>query len=72
MEIFIFPVQLTTSRNGNLTWLIHALAMFVIIHSEHENLFYTFAVFSLFGEYVVRFFSLSDGVFLPCDHGLNF
>ena len=24
-EIFIFPVQLTTSRIGNLTWLIHTL-----------------------------------------------
>ena len=29
------------------------------------------AVFSLQGEYVVRF-SLPDGVFLPCDHGLDF
>ena len=30
------------------------------------------AVFSLYGEYVVRF-SLPDGVFLPCcDHGLDF
>ena len=27
--------------------------------------------FSLYGEYVVRF-SLPDGVFLPCDHGLDF
>ena len=26
-EIFIFPVQLTTSRVGNLTRLIHALAI---------------------------------------------
>ena len=26
-EIFIFSVQLTTSRIGNLTWLIHTLAM---------------------------------------------
>ena len=29
------------------------------------------AVFSLYGEYVVRSF-LSNGVFLPCDHGLDF
>ena len=28
-------------------------------------------VSSLYGEYVVRFF-LPDGVFLPCDHGLDF
>ena len=26
-EIFIFPVQLTTSRTGNLTWLIFTLAI---------------------------------------------
>ena len=30
-EIFIFPVQLTTSRIGNLTRLIHALAIRVTI-----------------------------------------
>ena len=26
-EIFIFPVQLTTNRIGNLTWLIDTLAI---------------------------------------------
>ena len=31
-EIFIFPVQLTTCRIGNLTRLIHALAIRVTIH----------------------------------------
>ena len=31
-EIFIFPVQLTTSRIGNLTRLTHTLAICVIIH----------------------------------------
>ena len=31
----------------------------------------TIAVFSLYGEYVVRPL-LPDGVFLPCDHGLYF
>ena len=30
-EIFIFPVQLTTSRIGNLTRLIHTLAVCVTI-----------------------------------------
>ena len=29
------------------------------------------ALFFLYGEYVVRF-SLPDGIFLPCDHGLDF
>ena len=33
--------------------------------------FCTIAVFSLYGENVVRSF-LPDGVFLPCDHGLGF
>ena len=31
--------------------------------------FCTIAVFSSYGEYVVPFFSLPAGVFLPCDHG---
>ena len=33
MEIFIFPVQLITSRIGNLTRLIHTLAICVTIHA---------------------------------------
>ena len=33
--------------------------------------FCTITVFSLYGEYVERFF-LPGGVFLPCDHGLDF
>ena len=31
--VFIFPVQLTTSRIGNLTWLIHTLAICATIHT---------------------------------------
>ena len=30
-EIFVFPVQLTTCRTGNLTRLIHTLAIYVTI-----------------------------------------
>ena len=33
--------------------------------------FCTIAVFSLYGEYTVRSL-LPNGVFLPCDHGLDF
>ena len=33
-EIFIFPAQLTTSRIGNHTRLIHTLAKCVTIHGE--------------------------------------
>ena len=32
-EIFIFPVKLTMSRIGNLTRLIHTLAICVTIHT---------------------------------------
>ena len=33
-EIFIFSFQLTTSRIGNLTRLIHGLAICVTIHTS--------------------------------------
>ena len=39
--------------------------------SLFPSIFCTITVFSLYGEYVVYFF-LPDGVFLPCDHGLDF
>ena len=35
-EIFIFPVQLTTSRIGSLTRLIHILAVCVTIHTYNS------------------------------------
>ena len=40
-----------------------------VVFSEY---FCTMAVFSLYGEYVVRFPPLLDGVFLLCDRGLDF
>ena len=36
-----------------------------------SEFFFTITVFSLYGEYVVLFF-LPDGVFLPCENGLDF
>ena len=39
--------------------------------SLFPNIFCIIAVFSLYGEYVVRFF-LPDGAFLSCGHGLDF
>ena len=36
-EMFIFPVQLTTCRIGNLTRLIHTLAIFVTIPSGRKT-----------------------------------
>ena len=32
-EIFIFPVRLTTSRIGNLTWLIHPYSCYMCDHT---------------------------------------
>ena len=34
--VFIFPVQLTTSRIGNLTWLIHIFDDYTCINTEAE------------------------------------
>ena len=45
MEIFIFPVQLTTSRIGNLTRLIHTLAIcddHTYIHKIGNNVTFLF------------------------------
>ena len=39
--------------------------------SLFPSIFCTISVFSLYGEYVVRSL-LPNGVFLPCDHGLDF
>ena len=49
-EIFIFPVQLTTSRIGNLTRLIHALNIYddyTYIHSVWSTVFIWIWVFFL-------------------------
>ena len=40
--------------------------------SFFPSIFCTISAFSLYGEYVVRSFLPDDGVFLPCDHGLDF
>ena len=39
--------------------------------SLFPSIFCTISALSLYGEYVVRSF-LPNGVFLPCDHGLDF
>ena len=74
-EMFIFPVELTTSRIGNLTRLIYsAICDHTYMYLEMSlfpSIFCTIAVFSLYGEDVVRSF-LPDGVFLLCGHGLDF
>ena len=50
------------------------LFCFVFVFMEMSlfpSIFCTIAVFSLYGQDVVRFF-LPNDVFLPCDHGLDF
>ena len=47
--------------------------LFLYVYLEmslFSSIFCTISVFSLYGEYVVRSF-LPDGIFLPCDHGLD-
>ena len=39
-EIFIFPVQLITSRIGNLTRLIHTLLYVMTIHTYTHTMYY--------------------------------
>ena len=51
-EIFIFSVQLTTCRTGNLTRLIHTLAICTTIH--------TCRVFDL----IIKFLYLVPGIFI--------
>ena len=55
-----------------------ALLSFLFLHffvslgdAIFSEYFGTITVFFLYGEYVVYFF-LPDGVFLPCDHVLDF
>ena len=50
-EMFIFPVHLTTSRIGNLTWLTHTLAICVTIpyiHISNYNLYLVLFYTSIF------------------------
>ena len=42
-----------------------------LVYLEISLFPWIFSAFSLYGEYVVSSF-LPDGVFLPCDHGLDF
>ena len=79
---FILPVQLTTSRFGNLAGLMHTLAICVTTHTymhasqQPHTVRYklsvllwrcNIAVYCLHGKYVC----LPDDVFLPFDPGLD-
>ena len=48
--------------------------LFIFVYLEMSffpSICFSITAFSLYGEYVVCSF-LPDGVFLPCDHGLDF
>ena len=47
-EILIFPVQLTTSRIGNLTRLIHTLAVCLTTHTYNVALTFIVLVFTTY------------------------
>ena len=62
------------TRPDSHTWFIFSFRLFGdVVFSEYlvYHFFCTIAACSLYGEYVVRSF-LPNGVFLPCDHGLDF
>ena len=56
--------------SGLRTTVSVTVSKIIYIFSFSSHLLFI-AVFSLYGEYVVRSF-LPDGVFLPCDPGLDF
>ena len=56
-------------RPGSHTFVFFPFAYLEM--SLFPSIFCTIAVFSLYGEYIVRSF-LPDGLFLTCDHGLDF
>ena len=75
-EILFFPVQLTTSRIGNLTRLIHTLAIcLTLISGRSPPLFCTLTLIAMQGHQnptysgvnVMTFFSLTGG----CSEGLD-
>ena len=55
------------TRASFLFFLLFSLEMV----SLFSGIFCTITVFSLYGEYVVHS-PLAGGVFLPCDHGLDY
>ena len=69
-------VKAAAPRSIVLRYAGAPIATFCFLHFLHlemslfPSIFCTVAVFSLYGEYDVRSF-LPDGVFLPCDHGLD-
>ena len=61
----------TCGRLISHTCFFHFVPFVSLETSLFPSIFCTTAVFSLYGEYAVRSL-LPDGVFLPCDHGLDY
>ena len=66
-------MQATTAlRSIVLRYARVSFSIFFLEMSLFPIFFGTISAFSLYGEYVVRSFLPNGGVFLPCDHGLDF
>ena len=68
-----FDVHATRRPHSVTEQISASFFVFVSVSLEMSPFFRVFLYhdsFLLYGEYVVRFF-LPDGVFLPCDHGLD-
>ena len=78
VRLFIFGEKRTGLYQSTKHYSLYGTTTVMIQFASHQYcgtrgwyFFCTIAVFSLCGEYVVRSF-LPNGVFLPCDHGLDF
>ena len=58
-------------RPDSHTCFFSFFSSFFLEMSLFPSIFVPLPFFPLYGNYVARF-SLPDGVFLPCDHGLDF
>ena len=65
---FVQSLSVLRYACGPTCFFLFFLSFGDVAFSEY---FCTITAFSLYGEYVARF-PLPDGVFLPCDHGLDF
>ena len=70
-ENIIFPVQLTTSRTGNLTRLIHTLLYVMTIHTYITYIIYSFFSFCETLHYYSTLLSIINTPSSPFTHATN-
>ena len=72
----VFVLRYTCAPTATRSYLTTVCVLFLFLFLPFlflwrcSSTFCAISVFSLYGEYVVRFL-LPGGVFLPCDHGLD-